>query len=816
MKNFLTFALLLFSLAPLLASNAFTGSVTGKVNSGDTPLEYATVALYKLPDSSLVTGSITDEKGGFLLEKVPAGEFYVKVEFVGSLPFTSKKFNLGGKVKTMDLGTITLSENSEMLDEVTVTGEQASMMLSMDKKVFNVEKNTIATGGDAIAVLQQVPTLNVDMDGNIALRGSSNVTILINGKPSAITGSNRQAILQQIPADNIERIEVITNPSAKYDAAGTSGIINIILKKNLNGGFNGTASIGAGTNKQATGSVNVNYRKNKLNVSGGINYRTNTNKANNISERKTFFADTAFYYNQYGNAEFNNNVISGSFGVDYDFSDKQALSLSTNFWQYSGGRDETLRNYFLDENEVLSSRFNRVNSGGWDGYGGSFNLAHYMKFEKEGMELNTSINLSPGQNNNDPENKVFNLNPADTLEQTLANQTRNISSSNSNVITAQTDFTLPLKKIKVETGLKSIIRTINSEFSLDSLNLNNNEYVNSPAFSNDFDYQDIVSSAYATVSAQLGKFSVQSGLRLENTQLEGVQKQIDSTNTQNYTNLFPSVFVSRKLDDKQELQINYSRRINRPHPHILNPFPDINDPFNLRRGNPYLQPEYINSFEFNYNRNSGGHSLVASLYYRYEDQSITRIRNVDNAGVSTVSFANLNTSEMAGLELTSRNQIFKWWSLTTNFNVYQATLNGSSDAGELNTKQVNWNVRVQSAMKLKWGFDLQTTLFYQGPRNIPQGRFYGFNGVDLGLKKEIIKHKGYLTINFRDVFNERRFEVETADVNYSAYNLWKNQTQVLSVNFMYRFGKSFGPPKRRPRRDSGDSGGGSPGMQGGW
>ena len=812
-----TLLLLLCLSVSAFANDAFSGTISGTVNNAatETPLEYATVALYSSGDSSLVTGSITNAAGVFTLDKVPAGSFYIKVEFVGSKAWFSDNLILGGKIKTIDLGTIKLEENSELLSEVTVTGQQSNLMLSLDKKVFNVEQNSIATGGDAIAVLQQVPTLNVDMDGNITMRGSSNMTILINGKPSAITGENQQAILQQIPAANIERVELITNPSAKYDAAGTSGIINIILKKNIDGGLNGTAGLGLGTNDAANANVNLNYRKNKLNISSGINVRTNTNDANNISERKTIFSDTSFQYNQYGTARFENKVISGNIGVDYDFNDKQAIAFSANAWQYSGGREETLRNHFLDENEKLVSRFNRVNSGGWNGFGGSFNLAHYMKFDKEGMELNTSVNVSPGQNNNDPVNQTILLN-ADTEEpESTSSQTRNISNSSSNVITAQTDFTLPIKKVKFEAGLKAIIRDIDSEFGLDSMNLATQEYVTSPSFSNDFEYHDVVTSAYTTVSTEIGKFSIQGGLRLENTQIEGVQKQIDSTNSQNYTNLFPSVFVSRKLNEKQEIQINYSRRINRPHPHILNPFPNVNDPFNQRRGNPYLKPEYVNSFELNYNLNVEGHSLVASLYYRSEDQSITRIRNVDASGISTVSFQNLNSSKMTGLELTSRNQLFKWWSLTSNFNIYRSVLQGTSEAGELNTEQINWNIRLQSQIKLPADIDFQTTIFYQGPRNIPQGRFYGYNGVDIGLKKSILNNKGTLTLNVSDIFNERRFEVETSDVNYSAYNRWKNETRVASINFTYRFGKNFGPVKRRARRSSGDSGG-SPGMDGGW
>lgn len=782
------------------------GRITGSIVDGNTqkPVEYATIAIYNLKDSSLVTGGITDDKGMFSIDKIPFGTFYAKATFIGYETFVSKPFNISPQSPIVEIGKLKFAPSGKNLGEVNVVAEKSEFENNIDKKVYNVDKNITNTGGTATEILQNIPSVTVDMDGKVSLRGSANVTILIDGKPSGLTGGDRQALLQQIPANTIESIEVITNPSAKYDAEGMAGIINIKTKKDKKAGTNGNISVGAGTNEKYNASLGLNKRTKKYNLYGNYSYRHERRNFYGTASQLNYFPNNNFYVDSKYNNDQLSDFHSGKGGIDLFINDKNTLGLSASYSNRNENYPEVFNYEYqnLDHVPYLNLTRNNESTELNNTYEGS--LEYKKTFTKPKKELTFSSNYST---NIRKDNDLYRFN-SDPIPLQKNNSLGNFLTS-----TSQLDFAYPInEKSKFETGAKGSYRNNDNDQSAEKYDNSNDSYVNDFRFSNHFVFNEQVYAGYAMYSSSIKKFSYNAGLRAEHTLSTATLKTTNSKYINNYFGLFPSGTIKLKPKESYDLQLGYSRRINRPNNQALNPFTDYSDSITIRTGNPYLKPEFIHSVEFGFNVYIKSLSINGSLYYRHTDNMITRYRYVDpNTGTGVLTFVNFSSSENYGMELTLRYQIGKKGNIMLSGNMFKNIINAKNIDPALQSAAFNWNTRVNGNYKVFKNTTIQLTGMYAAPIVFPNGSIRGMmNGYDVGLRQDILKGKGSLTLNVTDVFNMRVFDIRVAGDNFVLKAYRKRESRVGTLTFSYRFGTADNnnSPRKRQSSEGMDGGGG--------
>ncbi len=789
------------------------GRIVGRVVDGSTkqPVDYATVAVKSLTDSATVVGGLTAEGGKFNVDKLQPGKYEVSITFLGYQTL-SKTVEITEKQKQLDLGEIKISPDEKTLEAVQVTADKQQMMMGIDRKVFDVEKNSITTGGTALDVLRQIPTLQVDVDGNISLRGSDNITIFINGKNTGISGQNLAQVLKSMPASSVKNVELITNPSAKYDAAGMNGIINIITKKSITPGNFGSATISVGNNDKYNLSGSWNATKGKLATSNTLSTNSFAFKHKAFNERDNFLeGQPAFSTNNKRKGLSVNDGVYLNGNVDYTFNPKNSLSFAY-FGGVSRGRLTEINNYeFLNAAKQPYLLYNRTANNHFNSPNLDAGLTYTKNFDTEKKnELVISGNVS--SNIFDDRQTYLQENLTLTGEgdgSNPYNQHIDLYSKTNNY-TGQADYTKGIgENGKFEAGFKSNYRYLDNNLYSDSLNYSTGGRDKNTVISNDFSYNELINAAYLNYSGMLGKWGYQGGLRAEQTLLEIYQASVGNDPIKrDYTNIFPSVFLSRKWENGLETQVSYSKRINRPPSGFLNPFADYTDPLNVRMGNAYLKPEYVNAIESSVMKYWTAHSLTATVYYRNINSVFQRIREVNANGISKVSFNNFGHSNNMGVELIARNKITAWWINTTNFNLYRTVLEGQTAVKDYATDAINWNVRIMSSFRFWKNADIQLSGNYLAPVRIPQGYYYGFSGVDLGFKKDIWDGKASVGFNIQDILNTKKFYVSTKDFNYQGKTEFKRETQWVSVNFTYKFGKPGEGQQPRRNRQQQQGGGG--------
>ena len=765
------------------------------------PVEYATVAMMNLRDSSL-TGAITDAKGRFEITEIKLGAYQVKISFIGYQEFIKQPLKLsyrGGGV-VQDLGKVKLQTNTKMMEGVEVVGERDMIEMSLDKKVFNVEKNIVADGGAATDVLQNIPSVTVDLDGNVSLRGSENVNILIDGKPSGLTGGSRQAILDQIPAASIERIEVITNPSAKYDAEGMAGIINIVTKKNIKRGTNGLVTVSVGTNDKYNFTGQINHRVGKLNTYFNYNYRYDARFRDGKIFRQNIQSDTTNYLDQVsdGDRDRGSHVFKG--GIDYSFNTKNTLSFSV-LYNISDRSNDNLINYnFLDEARTLGNINRRLTTSTTDRNSYDVNLSFVRDLGKPGQSLTFDARHSHS-NNDDFGN--FNESYLDASGNELPDDPflqRNFFEGSSDVTTVQLDLVDPLNKTtKIEYGAKAIIRNILNDFRFQDYDFTQTQYIDDLARNNEFDYEEGVYSGYFSLSKKLGKWGFQGGVRAEQTLTTSTLITTDETFENDYLSFFPSGYLSYKPNDKGEFRLGYSRRINRPRTRQLNPFVDNSDIFNLRTGNPRLLPEFIDSYEVSYEHNFEKFTFSNTIYWRETHDMINRFRTVDENGVATLSYTNLAGGRSYGLETVFGGRPAKWWNLNISTNIFKSEVDASNVQPDLNNEAFSYSFNINNSFELPKSFRLQLTTFYRAPFATAQGEIQAFYSTNIAIQKKVLKDKGTLTVRVSDIFNNLRFRYDQQDPNFTQNSNYNWETRIGYISFSYRFGKIEYSGKRRKR-----------------
>ena len=775
------------------------GMIMGRiVNSiNDKPMEYVTVRLFLEKDSSLIAGIYSDSEGKFLFDKLVLGTYYLKFSFAGFLAERSESLTITSNLKVLNLGTISMElDKTLQIGQVDVVGQASILNAGIDKKVYNVAEDMSVKGGTANDVLKNIPSVDLDQDGRIMLRGDGAVTVLIDGRPSSLSGGNGKTLLDALPAGSIERIEIVTNPSAKYDPDGTSGIINIVLKKNKLKGFNGllNANLGSGNLKGgnvADGGFSLSYRNSFFNIYGSYNGRYLDGYRNNTSYiRQTFINDSISILDQNRTGTDLNAGNTARFGVDFTLKNRKSISFSST--GSNGRRDRTgdLWNGVKDSNEALLSLGRRESYDPSQQHNYDFNANFKQDFKDSRgsfiLDANQSIGMEAIQGYYLQRYYGIDsvLNGSLPLNQRLFNQEKN------NITSIQADFTYlwPAKLMRSEFGAKTIIREQEVNTYSETYDYSTLSYFEDTLANFLYRYNEKIFSAYAIFGQQLKKFKYQGGVRIE-TAYQIPNLVSDSIKIVNdYFNFFPSAHLKYALSPKSEIGLSYSRRITRASSGDLNPFTAYSDPFNLRRGNPYLQPEFINSYDLAYSSEGTKLNFSAAIFYRHTVDAISRIKLFYDDNSSAVTFANIGQSHSFGTELIASYKPTKWWrnTLSTNINYIQYQTSNSL----WNRNGFNWNVKYIGSVDFwKKTATIQLNVNYIAPRITVQGIAQRRGSVELSFDKKFNDGKWTVGTRVSDIFNRQGFFMEVNQLNIYQVTEFKWLTRRVYLTVAYKFGK---------------------------
>lgn len=792
----------LYTGKPTTEEPTASGRVFGKLlDPNNDPLSYATVTLMRT-DSSIVNGDLSKDDGSFSIAPVGVGNFILRVESIGIVT-KYIKVALTADSTNKDLGNVKLVQKETALKTVNIVGEKPVVELKVDKKVFNVEKNITSSGGSATDVLQNVPSVSVDVDGNVSLRGNSGVTILIDGKPATMLGSDVTSALQSLPASSIENVEVITNPSAKYDAQGTTGIINIITKKDGRLGINGNVTLGAGTRDKYNGNLGLNIRKGKWTAFVNSSFRINNSYNNVITDRQDKYksADSLLHsYHTYEHVPRNFDGFFNTFGVTYDLDKFNSFTVTENINKMSFG--------FRDNSDFdiypTAARLNSIyhQNRYSDASGGPFSVSSAIdykhKFKKKDEELSVDATYA-----------------VTTVERTQKYQTSTDSnglapayypvyqsapgSGGNNSFNVWADYTDPLftKNGKLGLGFKSQFYSFNSHNNPTIDSTGRPTIVDSNLLIK-YNYEQQIHAVYANWSDQFDKFSYQIGLRGESADYTGTLEGKGKADLKNnFVNLFPSAFISYQLVGQQSIYLNYSRRTNRPNFFQLLPYKDLSNPSAISTGNPSLLPEFIDNIEFSYNKlDKKGNNLIFSAYYQHTQNLIERVLgpnpDAPNSSVLLSTPQNIKGGTTYGFEAIGNLKLTKIWDATVSGNFFQNYLK-VGDASVLGLKDnsgFGYFGKLNTSLKLPGNFSLQLNGNYESPKVVAQGTIKETYWFDLALRKNMFKNKVTIVANCSDLFKTHRFVNE---YNLSGYDQTINrvkETRIGNITFTWRFGKS--------------------------
>ncbi|PSR14121.1 MAG: TonB-dependent receptor [Bacteroidetes bacterium] len=779
-----------------------TGGLLGMVLDQQTeePILLANVLIFRAGTRDLLGGTTTNERGFFVVKDLPYATYDLEVSYLGYEDWHRETVILSENERIQRLGRVFLTSGTADLAEIEVTAERAAVEFGLDRRVFNVEKDIASSGGTAEDLLRNIPSVTVDLDGNISLRGSSNIRILINGKPSALTGLDRQGFLQQLAAGTIERIEVLTNPSAKYDPEGMGGIINIIMKQQNRQGFNVQTSVNVGTNDKYNGNLNLNYRVGKFNLQTGYSYNYDNRFFRGNRFRTTETADTTWFLDQKtdGDRQRISQTLTGA--VEYFVSPRASLAVKGNYSDQSSNNTSARDNLYLDPTRNPFLRSVRREIGDETENNWELNLDYRQRFRTEGRELSMSAQHSETDQQEQANFFEDFTEPDGAFLYTTRQQ--NPQPQLNDLWLFQADYTHPLsKKTTLEAGSRVSLRGVNIDNKLLDYDAASDAYVFNQTLSNLFDYQENVYAGYGIVKGSGGPWEWQAGVRAEQTNTEALllepSKQVFPNN---YFSLFPSAFLTYKLSEQTGIQFNYSRRINRPNFRALNPFIDYDDPLNPRGGNPLLLPEFINSYEFNYLRSSEQGSLTLTGYFREINDMITRITTPDlTTGVNLRTFANLNRGRNYGLEVIGTLRPVDKLQLVISGNAYRTEIDGNNLESDLNTAGYLFSGRFQSSYTLGKDWGLQLTGFYRSPGVTAQGEMRQMYSVDFGVRKPVLKGKGTITLRATDLFNTRKWGSVTTAQGITDDSLFQRESRIAYLGFSYSLRQD-----KRSSRDRGD------------
>ncbi|SHF16092.1 Outer membrane receptor proteins, mostly Fe transport [Arenibacter palladensis] len=800
--------------------------ITGTVldQETDQPLEYATLVLQSVRNPEKVTGGITDASGKFEVETAP-GNYNVSVEYIS---YKSYKLNNQSLRSSTDLGVIRLSLDVAQLAEVEVVGERTTVELRLDKKVYNVGSDLTVKGGSVTDVLSNVPSVSVDVEGNISLRGNESVRILINGKPSALSGLSPEA-LQQLPADAIEKVEVITNPSARYDAEGTAGILNIILKQSKTAGVNGSVNVYTGHPETYGGSLSLNLRRDNFNIFTNTTYRYRSGPGNALFDQENFDSNgnTLSYQNEIRDYQRKDKSFNTNVGFELFLDESSSITNSFVFSKSNGDNTVNVDFSNFDANRTPTIQRNRFTTEDEFEEEVQYSLNYQKKFEREGHILTFDYQYSKGIDNENSiiEEVILGDNIALDTERTIDDQTQ-VSQL------VQMDYVLPFGKdnqSQFELGYRGTFNNNNTDFDF-GIQQPNGDFNSDSNFSNELNYKEYVNAAYAQLGSKFNKFSILGGLRMEASDIGIELVNSNELTNKDYVNWFPSIFLGYEFSEKEQVTLSYSKRLRRPRSRFINPFPSRSSNTNLFQGNADLDPTFTDSYDLGYLKRWDKFTFTTSGYFNRstgvfqfvsrETGDFVTIENPDDpqnpivVPVQVRSPINLATEDRLGMEFTTTYTPKRNWRLTWNLNAFHRDLQGdytyTNSQNEVivqnfDANNFSWFTRFSAKIPLPGKIDFQTNFFYMGPSEDAQNTNKGMLSSDLGLSKDVLKDKGSLTLNVSDIFNSRKRITDTRTENVATYSEFQFRQRQITLSFQYRFNQ---PQNRNDRNREGRNGGG--------
>ncbi len=786
----------LFSISALAQNEVV---ITGKIldNTTKTPLEYATVVFKSQSDNKIITGGITNENGEYNIP-VETGLYTISFEYIG---FKTVKISGKNITKNEDLGSKYLEEDAEALEGVEIIAETTTVEIKLDKKIYNVGKDLTVRGGTVSDVLDNVPSVSVDVEGNVALRGNDNVRILINGKPSGLVGLNSTDALRQLPAESIEKVEVITSPSARYDAEGTAGIINIILRRSKLQGFNGAITTNVGYNPSAGISGNVNYRTGDINIFNTTGYSYRESPGNSFSS--TQYKSSGNFLDEKNEYDRIRKGLNTNLGVEWYINDSASLTTSVFFKDDNDENNTTNLLQQFDSSRNLLSTTTRFDPEIQDEQSIQYALNFTKDFKTSGHKLSFDFQY---EDESEDENSLVQANNIITERvATLVDQSS---------VLLQTDYVLPIgEKSQFEAGYRGNYTTTKTDYTVDFFNSDANDFVTNTDLSNFLNFREYLTAVYAQYGSKYGKFSYLLGLRLENTQLTIDQPTSGDYNKKNYTGLFPTVNLNYEISDDENITLGYARRLQRPRSFFLNPFPSRSSVTNYFQGNPDLDPSYSGQFDLGYLKRFGKFTFNSSAYYSHATDVFNfisfdtgEIANVNGEELPIIqrSPINLATNDRLGLEFTLTYNPSRKWRVNGNFNFFQSDTKGTTPNGlSLDNKNNSWFARVNNKYTLPGKIDWQTSLFYRGPSEDAQNKSEGILSATLAFSKDLFKEKASLAFNVNDVFNSRKRKQNTSTPTFDAYSEFQWRERSFNLSFTYRFNQKK-KQERGGERNGGD------------
>ena len=758
------------------------GTVLAAADS--TPVGFASVLLKQ--KDSLIKGYNLLADARFNIQVTP-GRYKLEIFHVTHDPLTINILVKDGETQ-IDLGAVYLKElKAKTLENIVVQAEKSSMQLSLDKKIFNVGKDLANAGGNASDILQNIPSVSVDPDGGVKLRGSDNVRILIDGKPSGLVSIKGGSGLQQLQASLVERVELITNPSARYEAEGMAGIINIVLKKDRRQGFNGSFELITGNPDNYGVAANLNYRKNKINffVNYGIAHRIQPSMGK-VSQSYVS-GDSTFFFEQVDRMRlktFNNNVRAG---LDYFFNETNILTAA---YLYRGSLASRERNFryddFLNSKSNIIGYVNRKQLEEEDEPNSEFSVVHKKNFKKKGHEITSEFKYIDYWENSDQSYFQSSFTPGGTeIKSRYLNQ-KSLNDEFEKQWLLQVDYIYPFSKDgKFETGIRTSFREMVNDYLVTQQNASGIFEV-IPGLDNVFLYNENIHGLYGIISNKNGNFGYQAGLRAEFTDVTTTLKETNEVNPRDYLNFFPSVHFDYQLPSENGLQLSYSRRVRRPFYNDLSPYVTLSDSRSFFSGNPDLNPEFSDVFEIGHVKTFEKGSVTSSLYHRSTTGRIDRIRKVDNLGNAVTRTENLLSEKAFGVELTSTIKPYKWLRMDGNFNLFYAKIDGTNILPTFLADTYSWFLRHTSRFSLSSALDIQWRMNYEAAQKTVQGRRSGLFYADLSASHDIFKKQGTLTLNITDVFNSRKTRTIVTGSNFSFQGYSGFRPRQVNLTFVYR------------------------------
>ncbi len=788
-------------------------AVTGKIieKTSKLPLEYATITFKNTKNPKLLFGGITDNKGNYSIDVVP-GVYDITLEFISFKPTTITQKQL---TQATNLGTTSLEEDATQLNEVVVRAEKSTVEIKLDKKVYNVGQDMMVKGGTAGDVLDNVPSVTVDTEGNVALRGNGNVKVLIDGRPS--NAINIADALKSIPADALDKVEVITNPSARYDAEGGGGIINIVLRKGKNLGLNGTVITNAGDPETygLTGTVNYKTKEFNLFTTQGYNYRNSP--GNSFTDSRYLNSDnsTRDFMNETRTNERLSKSYNATIGVDWFLNKSTTWTNIFNFRRSNGdNRDNVFQNYF-DVNRNYTYTRNRINDEDSKSKNVEFNTTLTKNFKKEGHKLTIDGSFSSNTDKNLAQiTDTSTANSTIGIDETVNNQTQIRN-------TIQADYVLPIRKgSQFELGYRGNFMANTTDYAVDR---NGVPVAN---FTNILEYKEKVNALYTQYGFKIKKFSTLLGLRWEDSDVDVNQLATNDFTNKKYNNFFPSAIFNYEIDDRSNASLSYSRRIQRPRGRELNPFNNLSSNVNIFIGNPDLDPAFTDAIDLGYLKRWNKLTFNTSLYLNKTTdvfQYVRREAGTFESGIPVIILSpiNLATEYRSGFEFTLNYTPYKWWKLNGNLNYFYIETNGDYNYTDFNNNLVSqnfdfktssWFTRITSKVTLPYKIDWQTNMTYNGEQKNAQGNSPGVFSMNLALSKDVLKEKGTINFNISDVFNSRKRIMDTylpGVVESHSEMQWR--VRQINLSFTYRFNVQKNEREKRTKGNQQDDNGDFPG-----